>query len=292
MNEVLLRAHGLAKKFGRVTALRRVDLELKQAGLTVFLGENGAGKTTTLKIILGFLFPDQGRVEKRRRDLRLGYVPEQPVTFPWLKGGEVLNLTAGLFGLSSREAKRRVEELADYLSFDLSLLDRRSRTYSHGNQKKLAYLQSLLIDPELLIVDEPFTALDPVAIKQVREIFRRFKNQGKTIFLSSHLISEAEKLADQVVIIRRGETVFQADWNEFRQDRLFLKAMKNTLAERFCREHWPGSQEKEEAVENFVPKKQWNELLGHLEETTRQQVLKDITLSEPDLETLFLFLTR
>lgn len=291
MNEVVLRVEGLAKRFGQVQALSEVNFELKKGKLTVFLGENGAGKTTTLKIILGFLFPDAGLVKKFNEGLRLGYVPEQPSFFPWLKGREILYLTASLFGLTEEELDKKVTQAASLLAFDVSQLDRRVRTYSHGNQKKMSYLQNLIIEPDLLIVDEPFTALDPVAIKQVRDLLSRLKEEGKTVLLSSHLISEAEKLADEVVIIKKGRTIGQVNWPEFKQKQIYLKARRGTASEKIILETWPQGRIFEDRLENFVLRKEWEERLSGLESQLRQVLLQEVEMSEPDLESFFLFLT-
>jgi ABC-2 type transport system ATP-binding protein len=292
MSEVILRAKGLAKRFGHVQALHQVDLELIRGKLTVFLGENGAGKTTTLKIILGFLFPDAGSVDKIQPGLRIGYVPELPAFFPWLKGEEILGLTAGLFGLGETESKKRRDEAAAFLSFDLSQLKRRVRTYSHGNQKKMAYLQSMLLDPDLLMVDEPFTALDPVAIKQVRDLFIRLREAGKTVFISSHLISEAEKLADQVIIIKQGRTLLQVDWPEFVQKGIYVRARRVGSIEKIIRDRWPESQTSDDWLEGFILRREWEEFLSGLNDDLKEAALKDVEIRPPDLESFFLFWNR
>ncbi len=289
MNNSLVRVRGLTKKFGRVEALRGVNFDLTAGRLTVFLGANGAGKTTTLKIILGFLFPDEGQVEKTFHPLRVGYVPEQPTAFSWLKGKEILALTARVYGLSPERIKAKVKELAAILCFDLSLGERPVRTYSHGNQKKFAYLQNLLIDPDLLVVDEPFTALDPVAIKQVRDIFLSYREKQKTLLISTHLISEAEKLVDQVIIIKDGQTVFEADWPDFRQNYLRVQVKKESIAAGFLRRRWPETQEREGFLENFVPRREWEEFLASLGSASGETGVQECLQREPDLESVFLF---
>jgi ABC-type multidrug transport system ATPase subunit len=213
---VLLRAEGLSKRFGRIEALKRAGFNVPANSITAFLGENGAGKTTAIKLILGFLEPDAGRLEVD--SCRIGYVPERPVFMGWLKGREVLALTARKYGFKADELPSRIEALSEVLSFDSVLLGRRPRTYSLGNQKKFSYLQSLLIDPDLLVVDEPFSALDPPAIRRVREGFREWRERGMTILLSSHLISELEKVCDEFVILRRGTVVVQESLNRLTAD--------------------------------------------------------------------------
>lgn len=289
MTDSLLRVRGLAKKFGRVAALRGVSFDLPARRLTIFLGANGAGKTTTLKIILGFLFADRGYIERALQNIRLGYVPEQPACFPWLKGKEILSLTAKIYDLSRAMAEKRVKELGSILCFDLALLERSVRTYSHGNQKKFAYLQNLLLDPDLLIVDEPFTALDPLAIKQVRELFLDYRRQGKTLFISTHLISEAEKLVDRVVIIREGQSVFEADWPDFEQNYWRIQVKKESSAAEVFRKRWPTSQERGGFLENFVLRPEWEEFLASSDSACRGHWSLECCQSKPDLESVFLF---
>jgi ABC-2 type transport system ATP-binding protein len=292
MSETILKVRGLAKRFGPIQALSQVDFELRQGKLAVFLGENGAGKTTTLKIILGFLFPDAGSVEKIQPDLRLGYVSEQPAFFPWLKGREILELTGTLFGLNRADLDKKIKEFSARLSFDPAQLERPARSYSHGNQKKMAYLQSMLLDPDLLIVDEPFTALDPVAIRQVRDLFIRLREMGRTVFISSHLISEAEKLADRVIIIKKGKTISQVDWPEFIQNGIHLKARRVASLEKIILDRWPGIQMSEDWLEGFILRPEWEEFFSGLNEELKKMVIKDVEIRPPELESFFLFCNR
>lgn len=224
MSDVILRVENLAKRFGRVEAIRGVSFSVRRAAITAFLGENGAGKTTTLKVILGFLKPDAGRVETRCQ--KVGYVPEHPVFFPWLKGREILGFTAKLFGVDQSHLARVVGEISAAVGFSPALLERRVQTYSLGNQKKFSYLQTLLGSPDLVLVDEPFSGLDPVSIKSVRELLLRLKEEGRALFLSSHLISEMEKISDEVIIIKKGSILLQENVERLRSEgRLDLEAL-------------------------------------------------------------------
>jgi ABC-2 type transport system ATP-binding protein len=215
MSEDIVKLIGVSKRYRRVEAVRNATFALRRAALTAFLGENGAGKTTTIKMILGFLTPDAGAIEKRSE--RIGYIPEQPAFSPWLTGVRLLEYTARAGSLSRSDLESRVREYARLLNFDQALLERTVRTYSLGNHKKFSYLQSLILAPDFLIVDEPFTALDPVAIKSVRDLFLDLKRQGRTLLLSSHLISEMEKICDDVVIIHGGEIVFHDEYGRVRE---------------------------------------------------------------------------
>jgi ABC-2 type transport system ATP-binding protein len=209
----MLRVSGLRKSYGTVQAVRGVSFSLEKGRTTALLGENGAGKTTTLKIILGFLRQDSGTVETSAR--RIGYVPDHPVYLPWLDGKTVLDLTVRASGVSGLRWSARVRRLCDRILFDPALLDRKPVTYSAGNAKKFACLQSLAMAPDLLVVDEPFSALDPPAIKRIRDLFVEMRDEGASILLSSHLLAETVRTSDDFIVIRRGEVVASLGLPEF-----------------------------------------------------------------------------
>ncbi len=198
----MVEIRGLRKSYGKVNALNGVDFGIKRGRVTAYLGTNGAGKTTTIKILLGLLRPDAGSVVGDY--MRAGYIPDRPRFLPWLSGRALMDDTAAAYGVTKDEVAARLELYAGKLRFDLRDLERRPSAYSNGNAKKAAYLQSLLIEPDLIVADEPFSALDPPSIKAVRDLFREMRDGGRTLFLSSHMLSEMEKLADDAVIIRSG----------------------------------------------------------------------------------------
>ncbi|MGB9764752.1 MAG: ABC transporter ATP-binding protein [Candidatus Saccharicenans sp.] len=215
MGENLIESFNLSKNYGQIQALKEACFSIKKGTITAFLGENGAGKTTTIKIILGFLKPDSGIVKKG--NARIGYVPDRPLFFPWATGEEILEVTAKLFRIDLFGLPGLIENTSARIGFDQALLNRKAQTYSMGNQKKMSYLQNLLIKPELLVVDEPFTGLDPISIRLVRDLFLELKKEGKTIFLSSHLISELEKICEEVIIIRKGQVLLEDNLKKIRQ---------------------------------------------------------------------------
>ena len=199
----MLRASGLQKSFGRVRALRNVGFTVEKGRIMAMLGENGAGKTTTLKIVLGFLRSDAGTVELGTR--RIGYIPDRPVFFSWLNGADLLDLTARSAGIPAAVWDPRIRSICGKLAFDPALLGRRPAAYSSGNAKKFAALQSLAGAPELLIADEPFSALDPPSIQRMRDLFVEARNGGAAVLLSSHMLSETARISDDAVVLRGGE---------------------------------------------------------------------------------------
>jgi len=214
----MVEVHRLAKRFGTVEALRGVCFKTRKGTITAMLGENGAGKTTTLRILLGFLRPDSGAVAVAPG--RIGYVPDRPAYFPGLDGWEILRLAGrspgGHAPGNGREFGAAVLAMAGSLHFDPALLRRRPAAYSAGNAKKFAYLQSLLVGPDLFVADEPYAALDPPSVKCVRDVFCGLRDAGKTVLLSSHQLAEMERIADGFIVLRRGATIAHAGLREWR----------------------------------------------------------------------------
>jgi ABC-2 type transport system ATP-binding protein len=206
-----IEANGLRKRFGRATALDELDLTVRDGEVHAFLGPNGAGKTTTIRILLGLLRRDGGEVSLLGGDpwrdattlhSRLAYVPGDVTLWPGLTGGEIIDLLARLRG-GKHDPKRR-QELIERFDLDPS---KKARAYSKGNRQKVALIAALASDAELLILDEPTSGLDPLMEATFRECVNAERHQGRTVLLSSHILAEAEALADRVTIIRAGRTV-------------------------------------------------------------------------------------
>ena len=210
----MIEAHRLSKRFGPVQALRDVSFKIRKGTITAMLGENGAGKTTMLKILLGFLRPDSGTVIIAPG--RVGYVPDRPAYFTWLDGRTILGLSDRQANGNGKDSGARILAVARDLLFDPALLRRRPGSYSAGNAKKFAYLQNLVFKPDLLVVDEPFSALDPPSIKCVRDLFLELRDAGTTLLLSSHMLAEMERIADGFVVLRRGTAIAHAALREWR----------------------------------------------------------------------------
>jgi ABC-2 type transport system ATP-binding protein len=191
---------GLRKSFGKTVALDGLDLEVAEGEVHGFLGPNGSGKTTTIRVLLGLLGGDPWReaVELHRR---LAYVPGDVTLWPTLTGGEVIDLLGRLRG--GLDAGRRAELLQ---RFDLDPT-KKARAYSKGNRQKVALIAALASDAELLILDEPTSGLDPLMEAVFRQCAEEERARGRTVLLSSHILSEVEALCDRVTIIRSGRTV-------------------------------------------------------------------------------------
>jgi ABC-2 type transport system ATP-binding protein len=206
-----IEASGLRKSFGPTKALDGLDLTVRTGEVHAFLGPNGAGKTTTIRVLLGLLRKDGGDVsllagdpwrDATRLHSRLAYVPGDVTLWPGLTGGEIIDLLARLRG-GQHDLKRR-QQLIELFDLDPS---KKARAYSRGNRQKVALIAALASDAELLILDEPTSGLDPLMEANFRECVNAERHQGRTVLLSSHILAEAEALADGVTIIRAGRTV-------------------------------------------------------------------------------------
>ena len=205
-----LQVEGLHKSFGRTHALRGLDLTVPTGQVTGFLGPNGSGKTTVIRVLLGLLRADSGKVtlldgdpwvDAVRLHRRIAYVPGDVTLWPDLTGGEAIDI---LCRLSGRTDPRRRDAMLERFELDPT---KKARTYSKGNRQKVALVAALSGDAELLLLDEPTSGLDPLMEAAFTQSIREVKDQGRSVLLSSHIFAEVEKLADRVTIIRDGVTV-------------------------------------------------------------------------------------
>jgi ABC-2 type transport system ATP-binding protein len=215
----VIEVEGLVKRYGKVTALSGLDLVVDAGQVHGFLGPNGAGKTTTIRTLLGLLRYDGGRVRvfggEPRSDAmaihaRLAYVPGDVNLWPALTGGEVIDVLAGLRG--GVDSRRR-SELIERFEFDPT---RKCSTYSKGNRQKVALVAAFAAEVELFVLDEPTSGLDPLMEREFTHCVREVTDQGRTVLLSSHILSEVDKLCDRVTIVRSGSTVESVGLDELR----------------------------------------------------------------------------
>jgi len=207
---------GLTKRFfqrGEVVAVDHLTLDVEEGEIFGFLGPNGAGKTTTIKMLLGLIFPDEGVAEvlgfpAGAQDMRrvVSYLPENPYFYDHLTGGEVLDFYARLFGIPANERSKRVDSLLDLVGLKNDKA-KQLKQYSKGMMQRIGIAQALINDPKLLIFDEPTSGLDPVAHIEIRNLIESLRDQGKTVFLSSHQLSDVELVCDRISIMNYGKLV-------------------------------------------------------------------------------------
>src|SRR5271154_5954353 len=195
----------------KTTAVRNLRFEVQQSEIFGFLGPNGAGKTTTINVLLGFMSPTSGSASLFGIDVRqpiarqrIGYLPEMTYYYKFLTAEELLRFYAKIFGLPRGEADKRIDQLLKLVELEHAS-KRPIKSYSKGMQQRVGLAQALVNNPDLLILDEPTSGLDPLGRMKVREIIQRLKDQGKTVFFSSHELGEVETICDRVAIIHQGE---------------------------------------------------------------------------------------
>jgi ABC-2 type transport system ATP-binding protein len=215
----ILEARRLTKKFGHITALDGVDLEVNEGEIYGFIGPNGAGKSTTIRILLGIIKADEGEANIFGKDVwqdavdihkRIAYVPGDVNLWPNLTGGEVIDLFVKLRGTNN---KSRRDELIQKFDLDPS---KKCHAYSKGNRQKVALVAAFSTDADLYILDEPTSGLDPLMERVFQECVMDVKREGKSVLLSSHILSEVEKLCYKVGIIRKGKIIETGTLSELR----------------------------------------------------------------------------
>jgi ABC-2 type transport system ATP-binding protein len=196
---------------GKKVAVSGLNLSVQAGEVFGFLGPNGAGKTTTMNVLLGFVNATSGaaflfgvNVREPFARQRIGYLPELTYYYKFLTAEELLRFYARIFGIPRAQAEPRIDQLLKLVELE-SARKRPIKTYSKGMQQRVGLAQALINNPELLILDEPTSGLDPLGRMKVREIIQRLKNEGKTVFFSSHELGEVETVCDRVAIINQGE---------------------------------------------------------------------------------------
>lgn len=219
--ESILRVHDIRKTFGKVRAVDGVSFEVPKGSITGLLGRNGAGKTTTIRMITGIFYPDEGTIhwegESGSFQDRVGYLPEERGLYKQMKLMEHVLFLAEIKDRVGPEIRKRAEYWLDRFE----LLEKKNvkvEELSKGNQQKIQFIGALLHDPDLIILDEPMSGLDPVNVVLVRNIVRDLRDSGKTILLSTHMMGEAEKLANQIVLIHNGKVVLSGPLDQIRRD--------------------------------------------------------------------------
>src|SRR5687768_2488365 len=218
MSDVVLRADRLCKTFRlgfmrrRVEAVREVSFEVRRGEVFGFLGPNGAGKTTTLKMLMGLIFPSAGRAEvlglpvpSLAAKRRLGYLPETPYFYDYLTADEFLDLVGALSDVPRSLRRERAAKLIERVGLGQAR-GRPLRKYSKGMLQRVGIAQALMGDPELVVLDEPMTGLDPLGRKEIRDLILELRDEGRTVFYSTHILPDVEMTCDRVAMVFAGRT--------------------------------------------------------------------------------------
>jgi len=208
--------------------LNGITLSVNKGEIFGYLGPNGAGKTTTIKCILGLIFPEKGEITilgqhylSLRAKENIGFLPENPYFYDYLTASEFLSFYARLFRIDKRKKEEKIKKLLYQLRLEQSV-NLQLRKFSRGMLQRLGLAQALLNDPSLIFLDEPLGGLDPIGRKEIRDIIVEFKEEGKTVFLSSHILQDIELICNRVAIIVNGEIVNQGNIQDLISEKIYF----------------------------------------------------------------------
>ena len=219
---LLLKINNLTKRYGDKIAVNNLSLEIKSGEIYGFIGHNGAGKTTTIKCCCGLLEFEEGEIivdgisvkeDPLECKRRLSYLPDNPDLYDFMAGIKYLNFVADIYGMTQKEREKQIRKLSDMFGITSDLAQPIS-SYSHGMKQKLALISAFMHKPRLVLLDEPFVGLDPVASHRMKEEMRAVCNQGAAVFFSTHVLEVAEKLCDKIAIISGGNLVVSGPTDE------------------------------------------------------------------------------
>ncbi|MFX0548377.1 ABC transporter ATP-binding protein [Hathewaya histolytica] len=231
---------GVEKSYnGKDKVIENLNLVIPDGKIFGFLGPNGAGKTTTIKMITGIINPDKGSINIGGNDIikkpleakkSFGFVPDNPDIFLRLKGIEYLNFMGDIYEVSEEIRKNRIESLCERFDMKKALGDK-IQSYSHGMRQKIVIMGVLIHDPDIWILDEPLTGLDPKSSFILKEMMREHAESGKTVLFSTHVLEVAEKLCDIVAIINKGKVLYCGDLETLRRDYKENESLENIFLE-------------------------------------------------------------
>ena len=237
----------LTKRYGKLAAVNRLNLEIPAGEIFGFLGPNGAGKTTTIRVMMGILKATSGQVlldghdvvsEAQAAKAIAGFIPDRPFIYEKLTGGEFLRFVGKLHGINSAKLEERIAELLEHLELS-SWKHELVEGYSHGMKQRLVVCAALIHRPRILVVDEPMVGMDPRGARTLKDLFRALAQDGVTIFLSTHSIDTAEEICHRIGIIRQGQLIAcgtmaelqcQADGNHSNLESVFLELTREQIA--------------------------------------------------------------
>ncbi len=291
MSEAIMVLEGLTKYYGRHRGIENLSFSVNQGEIFGFIGPNGAGKSTTIRTLMGLLRPSGGRAAIFGMDCQtqasqiardLGYLPSEDSYYESMKVKELLQYTADLYG---KDCKAKMNELTERLHLDVS---RRISALSLGNRKKVGIVSALMVSPKLVIMDEPTSGLDPLIQQVFYEILQEENKRGTTIFLSSHVLSEVQKLCDRVAILKEGELIGIQSMKEMREKgyKKVSVTAEHPIPKGFF--NLDGIADYRETADKKGADFMYNGNIALLLDKLNSLELVDVCLEEPSLEEIFL----
>lgn len=289
MEQKIIEIENLTKYYGKTCGIKNVSFDIKKGEIFGFIGPNGAGKSSLIRTILGLQKPTSGTAKIFGEDINnyakkiasdIGYLPSEVFYYDGMKVKELLNYSASFY---KKDCKKRIVELSERLELDL---ERKISDLSYGNRKKVGIVQALLHEPKILILDEPTGGLDPLMQQKFFEILEEENKRGTTIFLSSHILSEVQRLCQRVAIIKKGEIISISNIHEIREDnykKINIKVREDYKIDFSQLSGVTNLTQKTSSIE-FLFKGNMNNLL----QLIASESILDLTISEPSLEEIFL----
>ncbi|MFQ5505406.1 MAG: ABC transporter ATP-binding protein [Planctomycetota bacterium] len=220
-NNSALELDGVTKRFGDFVAVDALSMRVEKGSIYGFLGPNGSGKTTTMRMVMSILYPDEGSLSilghgnaEQIKD-RLGYLPEEKGLYKKMRVGEIVAYFGTLKGLSRADARRRAQDLLEQYGLG-EWIDKKCEAMSKGMGQKVQLLGTLIHDPDLLILDEPFSGLDPINMELMRDTILQMKREGRTVLFSTHVMHQAEEICDSILLIHKGKKVLDGPLAEIK----------------------------------------------------------------------------
>lgn len=238
----MIKVNNLTKKYDSKLAVDNISFEIRDGEILGFLGPNGSGKTTTLNMLVGLIDATSGNAEMDGLDMlknsvevkkKLAFLPDNPEIYEYMTGRKFVYFVSNIYGVSKEDRDQRLQELAEMFGMTEDL-DTMISGYSHGMKQKIALISALIHDPEVLMLDEPMVGLDPQASFNLKELMRERTKRGKSVFFSSHVMDVVEKIVDRIIIIKKGELIFEGTIDELKElrsyegdlEKLFLEMTK------------------------------------------------------------------
>lgn len=289
-----LKLENVEKRFGHFTAVDHLSLEIPEGSMFGMLGANGAGKTTTFRMILGLLEPSSGNVSWKGKNInystssQIGYLPEERGLYPKLKVSEQLIYLARLRGMDKGAASSEIKQWLDRFNVP-EYYDKKVGDLSKGNQQKIQFIAAVLHKPELLILDEPFSGLDPLNVELLKGAVHDLRKNGTTIVFSSHRMEHVEELCEQLCILQRGKAIVQGGLKEIKRSFGKKNVIVHADFDLSFLTNYPGVTKYKEVTEGIhlqIANEENAKLI--LEDTVKQGFVRKFELAEPSLQDIFI----
>jgi ABC-2 type transport system ATP-binding protein len=292
----IIQINNLTKYYGKIKGIEDVNLEVEEGDIFGFIGPNGAGKTTTIRTLLNFIFPTKGsanifgmNIVRKSKWIKkaLGYMPTEDYHYSTMNGYDYLKYCSGFYEIDNIYFEKRIKELSSFLELDLK---KKIRKLSRGNKRKVSLIKSILHKPKLLIMDEPTNGLDPLMQSRVFELLKKEHQEGTTIFFSSHILSEVQKLCNRVAIIKNGGIIKTDDVQNLEKEHLkkISIEIKPSMELNSVEIDGLSGFEKRDNIVTFMYNGEMSDLLEYLVQNNIHKGIENLFIEKSSLDEIFM----